>query len=416
MQQIFVEMYNYKQKWIKLSTPERRTFVETLGRALAELEAQGVEVLTYAVNDPDTDHRAPYDFFCVYRVPEVGLQRMFEDGIAASGWYDYFDQVNLSGAARTPAGTLMKNVLLQPAMPQGKPIAASWRYTKKSTAVDGSTMTYVEAGAGKPVVFIHGDVMSSFVWHNVIPYVAENHRAIAVDLIGAGDSDKLPGSGPGTYSFETHAHYLAGLLDTLDLGDEVVLVGHDWGSNLAFDWAMKHERRVRAIAFTEALLPPFDWADWPASVRPVFEYVRTPDGAKDVLDNNYFLHSAGASMARILAPQEWAEIIHPYANPGEDRRPTLDWPRSVPFGDDDTPVRKALESQANWLTKSTIPKLHMAGVPGAIETVGGRRRETIGAFPNLTVTDVDGLHWTPLDDPHAMGEGLASWLATVPLR
>jgi haloalkane dehalogenase len=413
MQQIFVEMYNYKQDWIDLGVPERRTFVATLTSALGELQAAGVEVLGYAVNDPATDHRAPYDFFCVYRVPEVGLQRSFEAGIAASGWYEYFDQVTLGGAARTPAGTLMKNVLLQPALTQGKPIIPPKRSAKKSTVVDGHQMTYVERGEGTPVVFIHGDVMSSFLWDNVMPYVADHHRAIAVDLIGAGDSNKLPASGEGTYSFETHAHYLEGLLENLDLGDDVVLVGHDWGSNLAFDWAMKHEDRVRAIAFTEALLPPFDWSDWPILVRGVFEHMRTPEGGKDVLDNNLFLNSSRDNIVRMLAPEEWAEIVRPYANPGESRRPTLDWPRSVPFGDDDTPIRKMLEGQSGWLTKTPIAKLHMAGVPGGIEVVGGRRRDTIAAFPNLSVIDVEGIHWMPLDDPHTMGEGLATWLASV---
>ena len=236
MQQMFVEMYNYKQKWIELSVPEREAFMRTLASALGELQAAGVEVLAYAVNDPATDHRAPYDFFCVYGVPEIGLQRTVEAGIATSGWYEYFDQVNLSGAARTPIGTLVKNPLLQPALPQGKPIIAPKRSAKKSTVVDGHVMTHCERGEGTPVVFIH--------------------RAIAVDLIGAGDSDKLPASGAGTYNFETHAHYLEGLLENLDLGDDVILVGHDWGSNLAFDWAIKHEDRVRAIPFTEALLPP----------------------------------------------------------------------------------------------------------------------------------------------------------------
>jgi haloalkane dehalogenase len=243
------------------------------------------------------------------------------------------------------------------------------------------------------------------------PYVISDYRAIAVDLIGAGDSDKLPATGAGTYSFDTHAHYLAELLDALEVGDGIVLVGHDWGANLAFDWAMKNEGRVSGIAFSEALLPPFDWSDWPLMVRDGFRHVRTPEGGKDVLENNFFVNFARPSMLRMLAPQEWDEIVRPYANPGEDRRPTLDWPRSVPFGDDDTDIRRVLEGQAAWLAKTPIPKLHLAGVPGAIARVGGRRRALIQTFPELTVADVQGLHWTPLDDPHATGAGLARWLA-----
>ena len=138
-----------------------------------------------------------------------------------------------------------------------------------------------------------------------------------------------------------------------------------------------------------------------------------PEGDKDVLDNNYFVNFSQTQMKRILDPQESAEIVRPYGNPGEDRPPTLDWPRSVPFGDDDTEVRRTLEAQSAWLAKSAVPKLHIAGNPGAIAAVGGRRRDTIGAYPNLTIADVEGGHWLPLDDPHAMGEGLAAWLSTA---
>lgn len=413
MQQIFVELYNYRPEWSGLSIAEREAFVGSLAGALGRFRDQGVEVVAYGVNDLDTDRRAPYDFFCVYRVPDVRLQRVFEAQIAGSGWYRYFEQVNISGAALSPAGTLMKNVILQPAVRQGEPIAAAQAYQKQSAIVLGHTMSYIDVGHGRPVVFLHGDIMSSFLWHNVIPYVSAGFRAIAVDLIGAGDSSKIPGSGEGTYSFGLHAKYLGALLDTLDLGDEVILVGHDWGANLAFDWAIKNEGRVRGIAFTEALLPPFDWSDWPLLVREPFRYMRSPEGGRDVLDNNYFLHAARDNLMRVLEPAEWAEIERPYAQPGEDRRPTLDWPRAVPFGDDDTPVRAVLEHQAAWLANSAVPKLHLAGAPGGIEAVGGRRRDTIATFPNLTVGEVAGLHWTPLDDPHAMGEALAAWLAAV---
>jgi haloalkane dehalogenase len=414
VQQIFIEMYSYRQAWSDLTMAERDSFVSEVVAALGKLEERGVEVLGYGVNDPDTDHRAPYDFFCVYRVPDEGTQRAFEAAVAASGWYNYFDQVNVSGAALTPRGALAKNLLVEPARRQGPPIVPGTRFTKKSVNVDGRAVAYVEEGEGAPVVFIHGDVMSSFLWHNVIPYVTDDHRVIAVDLIGAGDSGKLPSAGEGTtYSFDTHAHYLGELLDTLDIGDDVVFVGHDWGANLAFDWAMRHEDRVRGIAFSEAVLPPFDWDDWPARVREGFKYMRTPEGGRDVLENNFFVNFSRANMLRMLAPQEWDEIVRPYAAAGEGRRPTLDWPRMVPLGDDDTEIRCALEQQAAWLAATPIPKLHLAGTPGAIEKVGGRRRAAINTFPNLTVATVQGMHWTPLDDPHAMGAGLASWLSRL---
>ncbi|MEE6175841.1 haloalkane dehalogenase [Mycobacterium sp. 050134] len=410
MQQIFVELYRYRPAWTDLPAAERESFVNRIADAIGDLRSRGVEVLGFGANDPDTDRRAPYDFFSVYRAPDPGTRRLIETGIAASGWYDYFDQINIGGAALTPLGALSQNILLRPALPQGPPIAPSSECVKKRATVNGHTMAYVEEGKGAAVVFIHGDVMSSFLWHNVIPYVADHRRAIAVDLIGAGDSGKLPAAGAGTYSFDTHAHYLGELLDQLELGDDIVLVGHDWGANLAFDWAMRHEDRVSGLAFGEALLPPFEWTDWPAMVRDGFRHVRTAEGGDDVLENNFFVNFSRANMLRMLAPQEWAEIVRPYANPGEDRRPTLDWPRSVPFGDDDTEIRGVLQAQAAWLGATPIPKLHLAGMPGGIDKVGGRRREFIGALPDLTVAPVQGLHWTPLDDPHAVGAGLAAWL------
>lgn len=218
----------------------------------------------------------------VYQVPSAELQRGFEAGITASGWYDYFEQVNLSGAAFTPGGTFAKDILLERPKPQSKPIAATSAYTKKSTTVDGRAMTYDVCG--------------------------DRCRT-------SGDSDKLPPNGEGTYSFDTHMHYLNGLLDTLDLGDDVVLVGHDWGANLAFEWSRNHENRVGGIAFAEALLPPFEWSDWPLMVRDVFKHLRTPEGGKNVLDNNYFVNFSQTQMKRILDPQEWAEIVRPMPTP-----------------------------------------------------------------------------------------------------
>lgn len=413
MHQIFIGLYRYRQAWTDLPAAERESFVNRIAGAIGDLQSRGVEVLGFGANDPEIDCRAPYDFLGAYRVPDPGTRRLIEAGIAASGWYGYFDQINIGGTALTPLGALSQNILLRPALPQGLPIAPTSDYVKKQATVNGHTMAYIEEGKGEAVVLIHGDVMSSFLWHNVIPYVADRRRAIAVDLIGAGDSDKLPAAGEGTYSFDTHARYLGELLDELELGDDIALVGHDWGANLAFDWAMRHEDRVCGLAFGEALLPPFEWADWPAMVRDGFWHLRTGEGGDDVLENNFSVNFSRANMLRMLAPQEWGEMVRPYANPGEDRRPTLDWPRSIPFGDDDTEIRRVLEAQAAWLGATPIPKLHLAGMPGGIDKVGGRRREIISTLPNSTVATVQGLHWTPLDDPHATGAGLAAWLSEL---
>jgi haloalkane dehalogenase len=279
--------------------------------------------------------------------------------------------------------------------------------------VYGRAMAYTDVGAGPPVVLIHGDVMSSLLWHRLIPHLSDHHRVIAVDLIGAGNSDKLRGSRAGSYSFDTHVRYLGGLLDQLDLGDRVVLVGHDWGANLAFDWAMSHEGRVSGIAFTEPVLPPFEWSDWPPMARTAFEHIRTEQGERDVLQHNYFVEWARPQLEHVVSAAEWAQIVRPYATAGEARRPTVDWPRSVPFGDDDTPIRRTIEAQAAWLARTPIPKLHLAGRPGAMAMVGGRRRRAITAFACLTTAEVHGRHWTPLEDPHRMGTSLAAWLGVL---
>jgi len=173
---------------------------------------------------------------------------------------------------------------------------------------------------------------------------------------------------------------------------------------------MRHEDRVRGLAFSEPITPPFDWEDWPAGSRALFQYLRTAQGEKDVLENNFFVNAAQQNISRMLAPAEWAEIVRPYAEPGAGRRLTIDWPREVPFGNDQSETRAALEAQAAWLATTPIPKLHMPGTPGAIARMGGRKRELISTWPNLTESPVPGFHWTPEDAPHAMGAALAQWL------
>ncbi|WP_406485774.1 haloalkane dehalogenase [Streptomyces phaeochromogenes] len=354
------------------------------------------------------DRRAPYDFFSVYHVPDVVTQRQFEAGIAASGWYDYFEQVNISGAALSPVGALLNNVALLPPTPQGPQIPPVSPITKQRVNVLGRTMTYADEGAGVPVVFVHGDVMSSFLWRNVIPHLdGQRTRSLA------GDSDKLPDAGPGTYAFATHARYFDAWMEALDLRDGVVLVGHDGGANVTFDWAMRHEDQVRGLAFSEAITPPFDWEDWPAQMRPQFQYLRTAEGERDVLENNFFVNAAPQSITRMLTPAEFTEIVRPYAQPGEDRRPTTDWPREVPFDNDRSQTRTALEAQAAWLADTSIPRLHLPGVPGGIARLGGRKRRLISTWPSLIEAPVPGLHWTPEDAPHAMGSALAEWLRSL---
>ena len=282
-------------------------------------------------------------------------------------------------------------------------------FDKQYSAIRGRRMARVDVGEGDSIVFLHGDVTSSYLWRNVIPHVQALGRCVAVDLIGAGDSDKLPHSGPGSYGFAEHASYLEPLLDSLELGDRIVLVGHDWGCNLAFEWAMKHPNRIAGLAFSEPLQPPFTWNDWPAYVRPMFELIRSEAGEHAILEQNLFVtESANRGNLRMLSSEERAEWERPYANPGEARRPTLTWPREVPFEDDRTATRERIEAHAAWLRETQVPKLYIRGVPGAM--LFGRREQGVRGFPELSEISAKGLHWPPEDDPHAIGKGLAEWI------
>ena len=191
-----------------------------------------------------------------------------------------------------------------------------------------------------------------------------------------------------------------------------MLVGYDWGCNLAFEWAMKQPERIAGFAFCEPLQPPFAWSEWPAYVAKMFEFIRSPEGEGAILDHNFFVEqSARQGNLRMLSPEEQAEWTRPYDEPGEARRPTLTWPREVPFGEDKSPTRERIEAHAAWLHETAIPKLYICGVPGAM--LHGAREEAVRRSPNLSEVEAKGLHWPPEDDPHAIGKGLAEWIARI---
>lgn len=414
MQQIMVEMYNYRNSWHDAAPEVRASFVDGLLASFGKNPVPGMEIIAYAANDPTTDKGAPYDFFCVYRMPDSVSRRQFEEVVAASGWYDYFDQVNLAGAAMSPLGLLRANQRLR--MPHQVQDVSPHALPKSYAVSHGLSMAYTETTrperdeGGPTIVLVHGDAMSSYLWRNVLPHLAGLGRVVAVDLIGAGDSDKLPQSGPSSYSFAEHARYLDGLLEALDVGDDVVLVGHDWGSNLAFDWALRHPGRVSGLAFCEAILPPFAWEDWAPDLVDYFHFLRTPEGERAVLDDNAFVLTTQRAILRMMRPEEMAEIVRPYREPGEARRPTITWPREVPFAEDDTPTREAVEAQASWLAASDLPKLHLLGSPGSLSF--GRRLELIRGLPTLEEVVVPGAHWPPEDGPHEMGHAIAAWIVS----
>ncbi|MDJ0927921.1 MAG: haloalkane dehalogenase [Gammaproteobacteria bacterium] len=272
----------------------------------------------------------------------------------------------------------------------------------------GLGMTCEETGHGDPVVFLHGNPTSSYLWRHVITEVADHARCLAPDLIGMGGSDKLPDSGPDSYRFVEHRRYLEALLDQLDLGDRVTLVVHDWGSALGFDWARRNTDRVRGIAYMEALVRPLSWDDWPEQSRPIFEGLRSPAGEKMILEKNVFVERIlPASIMRELDDAEMERYRAPFAAPGESRRPTLTWPRQLPIDGEPGDVVEIVAAYSEWLKHSDLPKLFINADPGAI--LVGSQREFCRGWPNQLEITVPGIHFIQEDSGPAIGQAIAGW-------
>jgi haloalkane dehalogenase len=273
-------------------------------------------------------------------------------------------------------------------------------------------MAYVEAGDGEAVVFLHGNPTSSYLWRNVVPHVRRLGRCVAPDLIGMGESDKLPGPRAGLYSFDTHAAWLDAFLDAVVPVGRVTLVLHDWGSALGFAWAERHRDRVRGIAFTEAIVTPLIWADWPPAARKIFRAMRGPDGEAVVLDKNVFVERIlPSSVARGLHPEAHERYRQPFRG-RDDRWPTLEWPRQIPLENVPPGVRDTVDRYARWLATGEVPKLFVNADPGSI--LVGRQRSVVRRWRNLREVTVPGDHFVPEDSPHEIGRAVAEWLRTLP--
>ncbi|MET9026336.1 haloalkane dehalogenase [Nocardia sp. NPDC004168] len=283
---------------------------------------------------------------------------------------------------------------------------------KKFSDVRGQRMAYIDEGQGDAIVFQHGNPTSSYLWRNVMPHCAGLGRLIACDLIGMGDSSKLPDSGPDRYTYAEHRSYLFDLWDALDLGDNIVLVLHDWGSALGFDWANQHRDRVRAIVYMESIVMPVTWEQWPEGARGVFQGFRSPAGEGMVLEKNIFVERVlPGSVLRALSDAEMAEYRRPFASPGEDRRPTLSWPRQIPIEGEPKDVVEVVEDYGRWLSTSDVPKLFVNAEPGSILT--GPQREFCRTWPNQRETTVAGSHFIQEDSPDEIGTAIAEFVKEV---
>lgn len=287
------------------------------------------------------------------------------------------------------------------------PIAAADPHPRRRLAVLDTQMVFVDTGRGAPVVFLHGNPTSSYLWRNVIAHVAAGARCLAPDLVGMGESGKAAGP---SYRFADHARYLDAWFEALGLAREVTLVMHDWGSALGFHWARRFPDRVRALVYMEAIVRPVTWAEWPENARPIFQAMRSPAGEDIVLKKNVFVERIlPASVLRGLTEAEMAVYRRPYTEPGESRRPTLTWPREIPLDGEPADVVRIVEQYAAWLSASPLPKLFVNAEPGSI--LVGAQREFCRRWPNQREVTVRGSHFIQEDSPAEIGEALAAFLA-----
>jgi len=285
-------------------------------------------------------------------------------------------------------------------------------YEKQRAEVFGSTMAYVDVGSGDPIVFLHGNPTSSYLWRNVIPHLQEHGRCIAPDLIGMGDSAKLTDSGAGSYRFVEHRRYLDALLDQLGVRERVTLVVHDWGSGLGFDWANRHRDAVAGIAYMEAIVAAVTWSEWPESARGIFQAFRSEAGENIILGKNAFVENVlPAAVLRTLGEDELDAYRAPFRNPGEDRRPTLTWPREIPVDGEPADVCQIVTEYGAWLASSSVPKLFINADPGSI--LVGPQREWARTWPNQQEVTVPGIHFVQEDSADAIGQAIAGWYRTL---
>jgi haloalkane dehalogenase len=288
-------------------------------------------------------------------------------------------------------------------------ISARDPYERKRVGVLGTEMAYVDTGRGDPVVFLHGNPTSSYLWRNVIPHLEPRARCLAPDLIGMGDSGK---SSSGAYRFVDHARHLDAWFDALALKEKVTLAVHDWGSALGFHWAHRNPGAIKGVAYMEAIVKPLAWSEWPDAARRIFQGLRSAAGDDMILKQNLFVERIlPGSIIRKLTDEEVEAYRRPYREPGESRRPTLTWPREIPIDGEPPDVTAIVKAYSEWLAKSPLPKLLIVAEPGAI--LRGAQLEYCRQWPNQREVTVAGNHFVQEDSPHEIGEAIASWYASL---
>ena len=286
-------------------------------------------------------------------------------------------------------------------------------FEKTSINIDGKKLAYIDVGEGSPIVMLHGNPTSSFLWRNIIPHFNDLGRVIVPDLIGHGDSDKLPVSmGPDRYTFENTFEYIDKLLNKLEINQDITLILHDWGSALGFYWAMKNPEKIKAICYMEAIVSPINWSDWPEQARGIFKGFRSAKGEDLILKRNMFIEAVlPSSIIRKLTKDEMDEYRKPFLNEN-DRQVTLNWPRQIPIEGEPSHMFRLVTSYAEWISNDgDIPKLFINADPGSI--LIGNQREFCRGWKNQTEVTVNGLHFIQEDSPHEIGEAISSWMRNI---
>ncbi len=291
-------------------------------------------------------------------------------------------------------------------------LSETMSYEKKFVSVKGKQIAYVEEGSGDPIVLLHGNPTSSFLWRNVIPELVESGRVIVPDLIGQGDSEKLPASeGPERYSLEVAYSYVDGLLESIGANENVTLVIHDWGTGVGFLWAMRHPAAVKGVAYMEGIVKPVSWSDWPESAVGIFKGFRSDKGEDLILNRNMFIEGVlPSSVIRPLSNTEMDAYRAPHLET-DDRQPLLNWPRQIPIEGEPEDVVALVNEYGAFMAASDIPKLFINADPGSI--LVGAQREFCRSWPNQQEVTVKGLHFIQEDSPVEIGQAVANWLKAL---
>jgi haloalkane dehalogenase len=290
-------------------------------------------------------------------------------------------------------------------------ISAAFPFESRFVEVNGSKIHYVDEGSGDPVLFLHGNPTSSYLWRNIIPHVSRGHRAVAMDLIGMGRSDKPSDI---EYRFFDHYEYVEGFIEALKL-ENIAFVAHDWGSGLALHYARRHEGNVRALALMEAILAPVPgWDAFPPDFVDTIRAFRTPDvGWEMVVEQNMFVERVlPAAIVRDLSQEEMDRYREPYVDPAA-RKPVWRWPNELPIAGEPADVVDAVAAYNGWLQETEIPKLLFHATPGAI-VPPAMLGWCVANLKNLETVDLGpGIHYLQEDHPHEIGEALADWLDRI---